>query len=726
MSRPTDTGRELLAGLNPVQRKAVEMTEGPVLIVAGAGSGKTRVLTHRVAYLLSEKGVHPWNILAITFTNKAAREMKERITALVGPEAEEIWISTFHAMCVRILRRDGERIGYSRNFTILDVPDQVSVIKQILKEQNLDAKQHDPRSYLYWISRAKNRLQTPREMQEQAEGFREEIAARIYEAYQNKLRANQSMDFDDLLMETVRLFRQVPDALDYYQRKFQYIHVDEYQDTNHAQYVLAKLLAAHHRNICVVGDSDQSIYAFRGADITNILDFERDYPDAEVIRLEQNYRSTHTILDAANGVISHNTQRKPKNLWTENGTGEPIRLFEAENEHEEAFFVAETVLQGKREGRNYGDYAVLYRTNAQSRVLEEVLLKSNIPYRVVGGIKFYERKEIKDLLAYLRLVVNPDDDLSLRRVINVPRRGIGEGTMEKIVRYAEERGLSLYRALLEAEQMGLAPRFLRPLQSFTALIRDLHGMAEYLSARELTEEVLEKTGYRESLEREGTLEAEGRLENIGEFLSVVQEFEQRSEDKSLVDFLTDLALLSDIDTLDEEADEEAVVLMTLHSAKGLEFPCVFLVGMEEGLFPHIRSLEDDDALEEERRLAYVGITRAKRELYLTRARIRSVFGHTVSHPPSRFLDEIPEHLLEPVKPRTQVFHFPPQKRGPVRPAGGSTADWKVGDKVRHSKWGTGTVVKVEGEGEDAELDVAFPSPVGIKRLLARFAPISRA
>ncbi|MFO7290057.1 MAG: DNA helicase PcrA [Bacillota bacterium] len=726
MSRPTDTGRELLAGLNPAQRKAVETTEGPVLIVAGAGSGKTRVLTHRVAYLLSEKGVHPWNILAITFTNKAAREMKERITALVGPEAEEIWISTFHAMCVRILRRDGERIGYSRNFTILDVPDQVSVVKQILKEQDLDAKQHDPRSYLYWISQAKNRLLSPREMREQAESFREEIAARIYEAYQNKLRANQSMDFDDLLMETVRLFRQVPDALDYYRRKFQYIHVDEYQDTNHAQYVLTNLLASHHRNICVVGDSDQSIYAFRGADITNILDFERDYPEAEVIRLEQNYRSTQTILDAANGVISHNTRRKPKHLWTENGTGQPIRLFEAENEHEEAFFVAETVLRGKREGRNYGDYAVLYRTNAQSRVLEEVLLKSNIPYRVVGGIKFYERKEIKDLLAYLRLVVNPDDDLSLRRVINVPRRGIGEGTMEKIVRYAEERGISLYRALLEAEQIGLAPRFLRPLQSFAALIRDLHGMAEYLSARELTEEVLEKTGYRESLEREGTLEAEGRLENIGEFLSVVQEFEQRSEEKSLVDFLTDLALLSDIDTLDEEAEGDAVVLMTLHSAKGLEFPCVFLVGMEEGLFPHLRSLEDDDALEEERRLAYVGITRAKRELYLTRARIRSLFGHTVSHSPSRFLDEIPGHLVERVQSRTPVFQSPARRREPVRPVGASADAWRVGDKVRHAKWGTGTVVKVEGEGEEAELDVAFPSPVGIKRLLARFAPISRA
>lgn len=726
MNRPAQMGRKILDGLNPVQRKAVETTEGPVLIVAGAGSGKTRVLTHRVAHLLSEKGIHPWNILAITFTNKAAREMKERITALVGDEAEEIWISTFHAMCVRILRRDGDRIGYSRNFTILDVPDQVSVIKQILKELNLDAKQHDPRSFLYLIGHAKNRLQTPREMMDQAENYREELAARVYEAYQNKLRANQSMDFDDLLMETVRLFHQVPDALDYYQRKFQYIHVDEYQDTNHAQYVLVNLLAARHRNVCVVGDSDQSIYAFRGADITNILDFERDYPDAVVIRLEQNYRSTQTILDAANGVIAHNIRRKPKNLWTENGTGEPIRLFEAANEHEEAFFVAETILRGKREGRDYGDYAILYRTNAQSRVLEEVFLKSNIPYRVVGGIRFYERKEIKDLLAYLRLVVNPDDDLSLRRVINVPRRGIGEGTMEKIARYAEEKGLSLYRALSEAEQIGLAPRFLRPLQSFTDLIRHLHGMVEYLSAREMTEEVLERTGYRESLVREGTLEAEGRLENIGEFLSVVREFEQRNGDKSLVDFLTDLALLSDIDTLDEEKDGDAVVLMTLHSAKGLEFPCVFLVGMEEGLFPHIRSLEDDDALEEERRLAYVGITRAERELFLTRARIRSVYGHSASHPPSRFLDEIPKHLVESVGSQTRPFHSPAPRRGPIRPVGGSSVDWRVGDKVRHSKWGLGTVVKVKGEGEDAELDVAFPSPVGIKRLIARFAPISRA
>ena len=711
MSRPTQTGRELLAGLNPDQKKAVEMTEGPVLIVAGAGSGKTRVLTHRVAYLLSEKGVHPWNILAITFTNKAAREMKERITHLVGPEAEEIWISTFHAMCVRILRRDGERIGYSRNFTILDVPDQVTVIKQVLKELNLDAKQHDPRGYLHWISQAKNRLQTPPKMKEQAGSFREEIAAQIYDAYQKKLRANQSMDFDDLLLETIRLFRQVPEALDYYQRKFQYIHVDEYQDTNHAQYVLVNLLAAHHRNICVVGDSDQSIYAFRGADITNILDFERDYPDAEVIRLEQNYRSTQTILDAANGVITHNQRRKPKNLWTENGTGEPIRLFEAGNEHEEAFFVAETILQGVREGRDHGDYAVLYRTNAQSRVLEEVLLKSNIPYRVVGGIKFYERKEIKDLLAYLRLVVNPDDDLSLRRVINVPRRGIGEGTMEKIDRYAEEKGVSLYRALLEADRIGLAPRFLRPLQSFTTMIRDLHGMAEYLSARELTEEVLEKTGYREALEREGTLEAEGRLENIGEFLSVVQEFEQRSEDKSLVDFLTDLALLSDIDTLEDEGpDGDAVVLMTLHSAKGLEFPCVFLVGMEEGLFPHIRSLEDDDALEEERRLAYVGITRAEKELYLTRARLRSIFGQTVSHPPSRFLDEIPEHLVEPVEPRPPAYFPSPSRRGPVRPVGGATADWKVGTRYAIPNGGWAPSSRWKGKGRTRNWMWPSPAP----------------
>ncbi|OYD07518.1 DNA helicase PcrA [Paludifilum halophilum] len=728
MSEHTWTNQSLVEGLNPDQRRAVEKTEGPLLIVAGAGSGKTRVLTHRVAYLLADKQVHPWNLLAITFTNKAAREMKERIQNLVGPEAEEIWISTFHSMCVRILRRDIERIGYSRNFTILDSSDQLTVIKQVLKEKNIDPKQFPPRSLLHRISNAKNRLWTAADLESRASGFVEEIAAQVYAAYQDKLRANQSLDFDDLLLETVRLFQQVPEVLDYYQKKFQYIHVDEYQDTNHVQYILVKMLAERHRNLCVVGDSDQSIYRFRGADITNILHFERDYSDAEVIKLERNYRSTQTILRAANGVIAHNLERKAKNLWTKNGEGEPVQLFEAENEHEEAYFVADTIVKEQKNGKDYSDFAVLYRTNAQSRVMEEVLMKANIPYRMIGGMKFYERKEIKDLLAYLRLVVNPDDDLSLTRVINVPRRGIGPTTLDKIARYAEEQNLSMFRSLLEVENIGLTARFIKPLNTFVGLIKELNAMQEYLTAGELTEEVLNRSGYREELKKEETVEAASRLENIDEFLSVTREFEDKNEDKTLVAFLTDLALVTDMDRLDEdeEASREAVTLMTLHSAKGLEFPRVFLVGMEEGVFPHNRTLEDPEELEEERRLAYVGITRAEEQLYLTRARLRMLFGQTNANPPSSFLKEIPEQLVETVGQPSAVLKKPVVRQGPLRPEPNPDMDWREGDRVQHKKWGVGTVVKVQGSEEDMELNIAFPAPVGVKRLLAKFAPISRA
>jgi DNA helicase II / ATP-dependent DNA helicase PcrA len=725
---------KLLNGLNSMQRKAVETTEGPVLVVAGAGSGKTRVLTHRVAYLLAYKKIHPWNILAITFTNKAAREMKERISSLVGANAEEIWISTFHAMCVRILRRDIDRIGYSRNFTILDTSDQLSVIKQVLKEENLDPKKFEPRALLNKISSAKNSLLGPAEMKAKATDFMDEVSAQVYEKYQHKLRTNESLDFDDLLMQTVHLFYQVPEVKEYYQRKFQYIHVDEYQDTNHAQYVLVKLLAGHFQNICVVGDADQSIYRFRGADISNILQFERDYPQAQLIKLEQNYRSTKKILEAANHLIAHNTERKPKNLWTENESGSEIRLFEADTEHEEAHYVAEQILKGRNEGIDYKDFAILYRTNAQSRVLEEVLLKSNIPYQVVGGIKFYERKEIKDLLAYLRLIVNPNDDLSLTRVINVPRRGIGAATLEKISSYATKHDLSLFQAILEAEQIGLTKRALTPLTEFAQLISQLHQMVEYLSSVELTEEVLSLTGYREELKKENTLEAQSRLENIDEFLSVAQEFEKRNEDKSLTAFLTDLALISDLDTLDESGEDEKstsfVSMMTLHSAKGLEFPHVFLVGMEEGIFPHNRSLDDENEMEEERRLAYVGITRAEKELHLTRARTRMIFGHTSANPPSRFLKEIPVDLIEtigkarPTGLTASPVRQPLSRRPIVRPTINQDLDWRVGDKVEHKKWGVGTVVKVQGEGEDVELNVAFPN-MGVKKLLARFAPITK-
>ncbi|MFC7441875.1 DNA helicase PcrA [Laceyella putida] len=723
------TGDELLQGLNPMQKQAVETTDGPVQIIAGAGSGKTRVLTHRVAYLLAEKGIHPWNILAITFTNKAAREMKERIVQLVGPMAEEIWISTFHSMCVRMLRRDIDRLGYSRNFTILDTSDQLTVIKQVLKEQNLDPKKFEPRTLLGKISHAKNMLLGPSEMKARAHSFMDEVAAEVYEKYQEKLRTNESLDFDDLLMVTVRLLETHPEVKEYYQRKFQYIHVDEYQDTNHVQYVLTKMLAEKHQNICVVGDSDQSIYRFRGADITNILNFERDYPKATMIKLEQNYRSTKKILAAANHVIAHNTERKPKNLWTDNDEGEAIRQFEAGTEHEEAYYVAEHILNGRKQGQSYKDFAVLYRTNAQSRVMEEVLMKSNIPYTIVGGIKFYERKEIKDVLAYLRLIVNPHDDLSLTRIINVPKRGIGAATLDKIANYAREQGLSMFGALLEMEEIGLTQRTLGPLREFVDLVRHLHAMIEYLSAVEVTEEILKRSGYREELKRENSLEAASRLENIDEFLSVAQEFEKRNEDKSLVAFLTDLALISDVDALDqeEEADKgDAVVLMTLHSAKGLEFPTVFLVGMEEGIFPHMRSLDDEMEMEEERRLAYVGITRAEKVLHLTRARTRTIYGQTSSNLPSRFLKEIPAELVEEVGNKQAIAGGTITPRKVVRPTPNVVGDWQVGDKADHGKWGLGTVVKTQGSGEDLELHIAFPAPIGVKKLLAKYAPIKKA
>ncbi|MBD1370784.1 DNA helicase PcrA [Hazenella sp. IB182357] len=714
---------QLLTGLNPAQRQAVETTDGPVQIVAGAGSGKTRVLTHRVAYLMADKKIHPWNILAITFTNKAAREMKERIVKLVGAVAEDIWISTFHSMCVRILRRDIDRMGYSRSFTILDTSDQLTTIKQVLKEHNLDPKKYEPRALLNKISSAKNQMQGPEQMKSGATSFMDEVAADVYEQYQRKLRANESLDFDDLLMKTVQLLTQDDEVRAYYQRKFQYIHVDEYQDTNHVQYMLVKQLAEHHQNICVVGDSDQSIYRFRGADIQNILNFERDYPRACFIKLEQNYRSTKKILAAANHLIAHNTERKPKDLWTENDSGTPIQRFEAGTEHEEAFYVADQIMKGRKSGKTYSDFAVLYRTNAQSRVLEDVLMKANIPYTIVGGIKFYERKEIKDVLAYLRLIVNPQDDLSLNRIVNVPRRGIGAATMDKISTYANNHQLSLFQALLEVEQIGLTKRITGLLQNFIRLIQELHAMADYLSALELTEEILVRSGYREELKKENTLEAASRIENIEEFLSVAQEFEKQNEDKSLVAFLTDLALISDLDQTDDaEKPTESVALMTLHSAKGLEFPQVFLVGMEEGIFPHNRSLGDDVEMEEERRLAYVGITRAEEILHVTRAKSRTIYGQTNANLPSRFLKEIPVELTENVgEKRPQSI----KKKAVIRPQTNMSQSWQVGDKAQHQKWGVGTVVKVHGSDEEIELNIAFPAPIGVKKLLAKYAPIQK-
>ena len=747
---------KLLNGLNPEQQSAVKATDGPLLLMAGAGSGKTRVLTHRIAYLIVEKRVNPYNILAITFTNKAAREMKERIGKMMGGVAEEIWISTFHSMCVRILRRDIDRMGFNRNFTILDTTDQQSVIKGILKDKNLDPKKFDPRAILGSISSAKNELIDPEEYAKTAGGFFEQTVSDVYTEYQKRLRKNQALDFDDLIMMTIQLFQRVPEVLEYYQRKFQYIHVDEYQDTNRAQYMLVKMLANRFQNLCVVGDSDQSIYRWRGADIANILSFEKDYPNATVILLEQNYRSTKRILLAANKVIENNLNRKAKNLWTENPEGNKLVYYRADSEQGEAQFVAGKIKELTRDGKKLSDIAILYRTNAQSRVMEEVLLKSNIEYAIVGGIKFYDRKEIKDMLAYLRLISNPDDDISLQRVINVPKRGIGSSSVDKMANFAAMHDISLYKALDSVELIGLSPKITKAAREFRDLIGNYTNMQEFLSVTELVEEVLEKTGYREMLKAEKSLEAQSRLENLEELLSVTKNFEDSSEDKSLVAFLTDLALVADIDSLDEEGEKtDSITLMTLHSAKGLEFPAVFLIGLEEGVFPHSRSLMEEAEMEEERRLAYVGITRAEQSLFITNAQMRTLFGRTNMNPASRFIAEIPEDLIEGVEPEKRMntpfgsggrafgstgtsfgasrssFGTSASPRKPVmRPvsaaSGGEEIGWKVGDKAEHGKWGIGTVVSVKGQGEGTELDIAFPSPVGIKRLLAKFAPIKKA
>jgi DNA helicase II / ATP-dependent DNA helicase PcrA len=736
---------KLLNGLNPEQQKAVKTLDGPLLLMAGAGSGKTRVLTHRIAYLMVEKGINPYNILAITFTNKAAREMRERIQKMMGGAADDIWISTFHSMCVRILRRDIDRLGFNRNFTILDTTDQLSVIKSILKDKNMDPKKFDPRAILGTISSAKNELITPEEYAKTAGDYFSQKVSDVYEEYQRKLRKNNALDFDDLIMTTITLFMRVPEVLEYYQRKFQYIHVDEYQDTNRAQYMLVKLLAQRFQNLCVVGDSDQSIYRWRGADIANIMSFEKDYPRASVILLEQNYRSTKKILLAANMVIQNNMNRKPKNLWTENAEGNKIMYFRADSEQGEAQFVIGKIQELLRNGRKLSDMAILYRTNAQSRVIEESFLKSNIDYNIVGGIKFYDRKEIKDVLAYLRLISNPDDDISLLRVINVPKRAIGSTSIDKIANFATMHDLSMYQALETIEMIGLSPKAEKAAIEFRNLITTYTRQQEFLSVTELVEEVLEKSGYREMLKAEKSLESQSRLENLDEFLTVTKSFEESSEDKTLVAFLTDLALVADIDRLDDDGQKktDVVTLMTLHSAKGLEFPVVFLIGMEEGVFPHSRSLMEEAEMEEERRLAYVGITRAEEELFITNAQMRTLFGRTNMNPESRFIKEIPAELVEDAVPKVRkpsplsggrpsaATRQPLPQRGAVaRPvaasSGGEEIGWKVGDKAQHGKWGTGTVVSVKGSGEGLELDIAFPSPTGIKRLLAKFAPIQKA
>lgn len=740
---------ELLSQLNKEQQEAVKHTEGPLLIMAGAGSGKTRVLTHRIAYLIDEKGVSPSNILAITFTNKAAREMKERVSKLVGPESSYMWVSTFHSMCVRILRRDIERIGYNRNFTIIDSSDQQTVMKQVLKNLNIDPKQYDPRAMIGQISNAKNELITPEKFTERASNRYEKQVAAIYEAYQKMLRKNQALDFDDLIMETIHLFKRVPEVLHYYQHRFQYIHVDEYQDTNHAQYYLVKQLASRFQNLCVVGDSDQSIYAWRGANIANILSFEKDYPASRTIFLEQNYRSTQSILDAANHVINHNKGRKPKKLWTKNETGKKITYFQGATEREEALFVTEKI-QDLLENGSYtaNDIAVLYRTNAQSRAIEDTLMKANMTYQIIGGLKFYDRKEIKDIIAYLRLVTNPDDDISFERIVNVPKRGIGATSLERLREYAVAHDISFFQAIKEIEQTNVPRRAAQALITFQKQMENIMKQQEFLTATDMVEIILEQTEYEEMLKAENSLEAQSRLENIEEFMTVTQDFEKTSEeDKTLVAFLTDLALIADIDSMDEshEAYSEKITLMTLHSAKGLEFPVVFLIGMEENIFPHSRSMLDDEEMEEERRLAYVGITRAEKELFLTHATMRTLYGRTNINPVSRFIHEIPEELIDGIErvkqsmfgssfqqtANTATSSFTPGRKAPrrkterIQTTGAENVGWKAGDKVSHNKWGVGMVVKVQGTGDATELDVAFPAPTGIKRLLAKFAPITK-
>lgn len=724
----------LVKNMNAEQSEAVRTTEGPLLIMAGAGSGKTRVLTHRIAYLLGEKDVSPYNILAITFTNKAAKEMKARVEQLVGEEAQVIWMSTFHSMCVRILRRDADRIGIERNFTIIDPTDQKSVIKDVLKNENIDSKRFEPRMFIGAISNLKNELKTPEDAQKEANDYHSQMVATVYKGYQRQLSRNEALDFDDLIMTTINLFERVPEALEYYQNKFQYIHVDEYQDTNKAQYTLIKLLANKFKNLCVVGDSDQSIYGWRGADIQNILSFEEDYPDAKTIFLEQNYRSTKTILNAANEVIKNNTERKPKGLWTANTGGDKINYYEATTERDEAEYVVREIMKHQRNGKKYSDMAILYRTNAQSRVLEETFMKSNIPYTMVGGQKFYDRKEIKDLLSYLRVIANSNDDISLQRIINVPKRGVGPSSVEKIQTYAVQNNISMFDALGEVDFIGLSKKVTQECIAFYEMIQNLIKEQEFLEISEIVEEVLVKSGYRDMLDREQTLESRSRLENLDEFMSVPKDYEENTplEEQSLINFLTDLSLVADIDEADTES---GVTLMTMHSAKGLEFPIVFIMGMEESLFPHIRAIKSDDdhEMEEERRICYVAITRAEETLYITNATTRMLFGRSQSNMPSRFLKEIPEDLMEShsgskrqtIQPKAK----PTQKRGFSKRTTSSkkqvtSSDWKVGDKVTHKAWGEGMVSNVNEKNGSVELDIIFKSE-GPKRLLAQFAPIEK-
>ncbi|MBQ1920808.1 MAG: DNA helicase PcrA, partial [Selenomonas sp.] len=651
---------DIFAGLNPAQTKAVEHTDGPLLIMAGAGSGKTKVLTCKIANLLA-KGVAPWSILAITFTNKAATEMRDRVDRMIGEGAKDVWLSTFHSFCAKFLRREIEATGlYKRNFVIYDASDSQVVIKECLKEMNLDPKQYAPSAVQNAISNAKNQLMGPKAMERDADSFFQQKVAEIYKLYAKKLRTNNALDFDDLLMISVLLLEEHEEVRVKYQNRFKYILVDEYQDTNGAQYQLTKILAAKHHNLCVVGDADQSIYGWRGADIRNIMDFEQDYPEARTIKLEQNYRSTKNILAAANAVIEHNINRKKKELWTENTTGEKITVYEAGDERDEAQFIATTVMKQKTIfNASYGDIAILYRTNAQSRVVEETFMRSGIPYTMVGGLKFYDRKEIKDILAYLRVIYNPLDTVSLMRIINVPKRGLGAASLGKIAAYADANGLTVFDVISNPDTLdaipGITARTKKPLELFATFIFKYMGYQANMHIDDLIEKVLEESGYLRELKEENKPENESRIENLKEFIGVARDFEKSEENPTLENFLATLSLVSDIDNA--ELEDDRVTLMTLHAAKGLEFPTVFMIGMEEGLFPHSRTLMDENEIEEERRTCYVGITRAERKLYLTCARQRTIYGKTSPAVRSRFLGEIPEEYTEALIPRANSYGF---------------------------------------------------------------------
>ena len=768
--------QNLLEGLNNKQKEAVENVQGPCLVIAGAGSGKTKVLTHKIAYLMQDKKVNPWNILAITFTNKAANEMKQRIESLVGDQAADIWMGTFHSICVKILRKYIDRIGYDNSFIIFDTSDQRTLIKECIKELKVDDKLFTDRSVLSEISNAKNEMLEPQAyMAKYSNDFRKETIGEIYNLYQRRLKENNALDFDDIINFCIKILTQNPDVLDYYTDKFQYVLVDEYQDTNKAQFMLVSILASKHGNITVVGDNDQGIYSFRGADITNILNFEKDFPGTKIIKLEQNYRCTGNILKAANAVIKNNENKYDKKLWTENGEGKTPCIYSGDDEYDEASYIVNQIrfLKGE-EYYKYSDFSILYRMNSQSRAIEDILRREDIPYKIIGGLKFYERKEIKDIIAYLRLIFNTSDNMSLKRIINEPKRGIGKTSLDNISQLSDSSGKSMYEIIKNAEQYGLNRVFLNT-REFVQVIEELRSMKDEILISELIKETLQKTGYTKALEQENTVEAESRLQNLDEFLTVAMEFEEESADSSLGEFLEGITLSSDIDNMEDE--EESVTLMTLHSAKGLEFPCVFLVGMEEGIFPGYKSIGEPKELEEERRLFYVGITRAKQYLYLTCSKRRTIFGSTSYNAVSRFVKEIPSELLDGYdevlgEKNEDTFEDSTYKwtygAGASAKTSGNLKTYKIdtqdvsignaaksinkennssgfafrtaesflksfakkeevditkyhaGQRVYHKKFGEGTISKVEPEGEDLKVDISFDK-AGNKRLMAKFA-----